>query len=107
MPIREEIYILSACRTGIGDFGGTLKDVMPSTLGRIVIEEAIKRGMAFMPQTKGGEKMAAPKNTVGDENRRGGRGGPRGGGRGRRFESEAPQAAPQAAPSVPDAPAAG
>ena len=43
MPIREEIYILSACRTGIGDFGGTLKDVMPSTLGRIVIEEAIKR----------------------------------------------------------------
>ena len=71
------------------------------------VEVAIKRGMAFMPQTKGGEKMAAPKNTVGDENRRGGRGGPRGGGRGRRFESEAPQAAPQAAPSVPDAPAAG
>ena len=43
MPIREEIYILSACRTGIGDFGGTLKDVMPSTLGKIVIAEAIKR----------------------------------------------------------------
>ncbi len=44
------------------------------------VEEAIKRGLAFMPQTKGGEKMAAPKNTVGEENRRGGRGG--GGGRG-------------------------
>jgi len=77
------------------------------TLPETGVEQAIKRGMAFMPQTKGGEKMAAPKNTVGDENRRGGRGGPRGGGRGRRFESEAPQAAPQAAPSVPDAPAAG
>jgi acetyl-CoA C-acetyltransferase len=43
MPEREEIYILSACRTGIGDFGGTLKDVAPATLGRIVIAEAIKR----------------------------------------------------------------
>jgi acetyl-CoA C-acetyltransferase len=43
MPIREEIYIISACRTGIGDFGGTLKDVAPSTLGKIVIEEAMKR----------------------------------------------------------------
>lgn len=71
------------------------------------VEQAIKRGMAFMPQTKGGEKMAAPKNTVGEENRRGGRGGPRGGGRGRRSESEAPQAAAPAATSAPDAPAAG
>jgi small subunit ribosomal protein S5 len=42
-----------------------------------VVEEAIKRGMAFMPQVRTGEKMAAPKNTVGEENRRGGRGGPR------------------------------
>jgi acetyl-CoA C-acetyltransferase len=39
----NHIYILSAVRTGIGDFGGTLKDVAPATLGRIVIEEAIKR----------------------------------------------------------------
>ncbi len=39
----EPIYILSAVRTAIGDFGGTLKDVAPSTLGKIVIEEAIKR----------------------------------------------------------------
>ena len=39
----NHIYILSAVRTGIGDFGGTLKDVAPATLGKIVIEEAIKR----------------------------------------------------------------
>jgi small subunit ribosomal protein S5 len=71
------------------------------------VEEAIKRGMAFMPQTKAGEKMAAPKNTVGEENRRGGRGGPRGGGfRGRRGpegggDGGAPAAAP--APSAPSA----
>lgn len=43
MPESNHIYILSACRTGIGDFGGTLKDVAPATLGKIVIEEAIKR----------------------------------------------------------------
>ncbi len=39
----EPIYVLSAVRTAIGDFGGTLKDVAPSALGKIVIEEAIKR----------------------------------------------------------------
>jgi acetyl-CoA C-acetyltransferase len=43
MPDSNHIYILSACRTGIGDFGGTLKDVAPSTLGKIVIAEAIRR----------------------------------------------------------------
>jgi hypothetical protein len=82
------------------------------------VEQAIKRGMAFMPQNKGGEKMAAPKNTVGEENRRGGRGGPRGGGRGRRFgegESAPAQSAPAQsapaqsapAPAATDAPSAG
>ncbi|MBM3595547.1 MAG: acetyl-CoA C-acyltransferase [Alphaproteobacteria bacterium] len=43
MPDSNNIYILSAVRTGIGDFGGTLKDVAPATLGKIVIEEAIRR----------------------------------------------------------------
>lgn len=68
------------------------------------VEEAIRRGAAFMPSTKSGEKMAAPKNTVGDDGRRGGRGGSRGGGRGRRpFESEpAPAAAPSAPPAASD-----
>ena len=85
------------------------------------VEVAIKRGMAFMPQTKGGERMAAPKNTVGEENRRGGRGGPRGGGGGggyrgggggggggggpRRPDGDA-SSAPAAAPSAPPAPSA-
>ncbi|MFM7133040.1 MAG: 30S ribosomal protein S5 [Planctomycetota bacterium] len=68
-------------------------------LPETIVEEAIKRGMAFMPQTKGGEKMAAPKNTVGEENRRGGRGGPRRG----------PRRGPEGAPSAPasDNPAPG
>ena len=58
------------------------------TLGETAVEQAIKRGAAFMT-AKSGEKMAAPKNTVGEENRRGGRGGPRGGGRGRRSDGDA------------------
>lgn len=39
----EDIYIVSGVRTAIGDFGGMLKDMAPATLGRIVIEEAVKR----------------------------------------------------------------
>jgi small subunit ribosomal protein S5 len=73
------------------------------TLPETAVEEAIKRGAAFMPSAKSGEKMAAPKNTVGDENRRGGRGGPRGGRGGPRRapqQQEAPPADAGAAPSA-------
>jgi small subunit ribosomal protein S5 len=74
-------------------------------IGRTMVEDAVERGMAAMPQVKSGEKMQAPKNTVGDERRRGGRGGPRG----RRDDMfggmpSAPAAAP--APAAPAAPAA-
>ena len=71
-------------------------------IGRTMVEDAVERGMAAMPQVKSGEKMQAPKNTVGDERRRGGRGGPRGPRRGE--EAPAPAAAP-AAPAA-DAPPA-
>jgi small subunit ribosomal protein S5 len=80
------------------------------TLGTTAVEDAIARGMAFMPKSSGGPRAQAPVNTVGDDRRRGGqRGGPRGGGR--RFEGgDAPTAAPAApaaeAPSA-DAPSAG
>lgn len=36
-------YIVSACRTAIGSFGGSLKDIKASKLGEAVITEAIKR----------------------------------------------------------------
>jgi acetyl-CoA C-acetyltransferase len=39
----EPVYILSAVRTAIGDFGGGLMNFAPSTLGKLVIEEAVKR----------------------------------------------------------------
>jgi len=43
MPDYEPAVILSACRTPIGSFGGTLKDLSSVDLGAIVIKEAIRR----------------------------------------------------------------
>tara|TARA_R110000782_G_scaffold78276_8_gene155467 strand:- start:124176 stop:125360 length:1185 start_codon:yes stop_codon:yes gene_type:complete len=37
------VYIVSGARTAIGDFGGSLKDVPVTTLGKTVIAEAIAR----------------------------------------------------------------
>lgn len=39
----KEVVIVSACRTPIGSFGGTLKDTPVVELGKIVIEEVLKR----------------------------------------------------------------
>ena len=41
--LKEPAVILSACRTAIGAFGGSLKDVAAADLGAIVIREAISR----------------------------------------------------------------
>lgn len=38
-----EVFIVSAVRTAIGSFGGTLRDVPASRLGSIVIAEAVRR----------------------------------------------------------------
>ena len=38
-----EIVIASACRTAIGSFGGTLKDVPAAELGAVVVKEAVAR----------------------------------------------------------------
>jgi acetyl-CoA C-acetyltransferase len=39
----EKVYIVSACRTAIGNFGGSLKDISAAKLGEIVLKEAILR----------------------------------------------------------------
>jgi small subunit ribosomal protein S5 len=70
------------------------------------VETSIERGKAFLPSGGSREKMAAPVNTVGQENRRGGRRGDRGGEgggggrRGRSHRGPAPDAAGEAAPSA-------
>jgi acetyl-CoA C-acetyltransferase len=43
MPDYEPAVILSACRTPIGAFGGTLKDLSAADLGAVVIREAVRR----------------------------------------------------------------
>lgn len=39
----KEVVIASACRTAIGSFGGTLKNVPAAELGATVVKEAVKR----------------------------------------------------------------
>jgi acetyl-CoA C-acetyltransferase len=39
----KDVVIVSACRTAIGGFGGTLRDMNLATLGGVVMKEAIKR----------------------------------------------------------------
>ncbi len=40
----RDIYAISCCRTAIGSFGGSLKDVPAVKLGTIVVKEALNRG---------------------------------------------------------------
>jgi acetyl-CoA C-acetyltransferase len=42
----REVVILSGVRTAIGGFGGSLKDMPPSTLGAVCVREAVKRSGA-------------------------------------------------------------
>ena len=42
----RNVVIASACRTAIGKFGGSLKDISPGQLGSVVLKEALKRGGA-------------------------------------------------------------
>ena len=39
----REIYVVNCCRTAIGSFGGSLKDVSAAKLGSIVVKEALNR----------------------------------------------------------------
>ena len=39
----NEVYIVSGCRTPIGKFGGSLKDMRSGKLAKVVIEEVLKR----------------------------------------------------------------
>ncbi len=39
----REVVVLSGVRTGIGDYGGSLKDVAPTALGAAVVREAVAR----------------------------------------------------------------
>jgi len=50
MAEKREVVFVSAVRTAIGDYGGTLKDFTPSDLATRVIKEAIARGKVDVAQ---------------------------------------------------------
>ncbi len=39
----KELYVVNCCRTAVGSFGGSLKDISAADLGAIVVKEALKR----------------------------------------------------------------
>ena len=39
----KEVVIVSACRTAIGTFGGTLRDMNAAAIGSVTMKEAVKR----------------------------------------------------------------
>ena len=39
----EDVVIVSACRTAIGSFGGSLRDLNAASIGSVVMREAVKR----------------------------------------------------------------
>ena len=39
----REVYVVNCCRTAVGSFGGSLKDIPAAKMGSIVIAEALKR----------------------------------------------------------------
>ena len=41
--MEKDVVIVSACRTAIGKFGGSLKDINASVMGSVVMKEAIRR----------------------------------------------------------------
>ena len=43
MPTHDEVVILSACRTPVGRFQGSLSELTATQLGAIVVREAVKR----------------------------------------------------------------
>lgn len=40
----KDIFVVSCCRTAVGAFGGTLKDVSAAQMGEAVIRDVLKRG---------------------------------------------------------------
>ena len=43
----KEVVIVSACRTAIGAFGGTLRDSNAAVIGSVTMKEAIKQRMRW------------------------------------------------------------
>ncbi len=63
----KNAYIISACRTPFGKYGGALKDVRPDDMAGIVIAEAVKR--AGVDPSEIDDVMIGCANQAGEDNR--------------------------------------
>lgn len=63
----QEAYIISACRTPFGKYGGALKDVRPDDMAGIVIAEAVKR--AGIDPDEINDVLIGCANQAGEDNR--------------------------------------
>jgi 3-oxoadipyl-CoA thiolase len=63
----KNAYIISACRTPFGKYGGALKDVRPDDMAAIVIAEAVKR--AGVDTHEIDDVMIGCANQAGEDNR--------------------------------------
>lgn len=63
----QEAYIISACRTPFGKYGGVLKDARPDDLAGLVIAEAVKR--AGIDPNEIDDVMIGCANQAGEDNR--------------------------------------
>ena len=63
----QEAYIISACRTPFGKYGGALKDVRPDDMAGFVIAEAVKR--AGIDPSEINDVLIGCANQAGEDNR--------------------------------------
>ena len=63
----KNAYIISACRTPFGKYGGALKDVRPDDMAGLVIAEAVKR--AGIDTNEIDDVMMGCANQAGEDNR--------------------------------------
>ncbi|HYM20878.1 MAG TPA: thiolase family protein [Candidatus Kapabacteria bacterium] len=61
------VYIISACRTPFGKYGGALKDIRPDDMAGIVIKEAVRR--AEIDPNEIDDVMIGCANQAGEDNR--------------------------------------
>jgi acetyl-CoA acetyltransferase len=63
--LSKEVVIVSACRTPVGSFNGTLKDMPVADIGKIAMEEAVKRaGIEIRPWIKAKSTSGTPKRSI-------------------------------------------
>ena len=64
MPANNDVVIISACRTPVGKFQGSLSDLSATQLGAIVVREAVKRAGIDPAQQKAAKDLPSLRKTT-------------------------------------------